>query len=102
MKWLLVFSFLLADSAQGKEAVPPALGDKIFDPESTLARMLPVDEEEEDQLLNQSNTAPTPIPEDTSLITTPAPDLLRQAQEEELEFEKDKEKEDKADQGYPE
>ena len=95
MKWLLVFSLLLAVSAQGKES-PPALGDNIFEPK-TLARMLPVDEEA-DELLDESNTAPTPIPEDTSLITTPGPDLLRQAQEEELNFdleeaEKQKDKE---------
>jgi len=100
MKWLLVFSLLLTVSAQGKEAPPPALGDNIFE-SKTLARMLPVDEEG-DELLDQSNTAPTPIPEDTSLITTPEPDLLRQAQEEELDFEKDREKEDKVDQGYSE
>ncbi len=79
MKWILVFSLLLAVSAQGKESAP-ALGDNIFE-SKTLARMLPVDEEGE-ELLDESNTAPTPIPEDTSLITTPAPDLLRQAQEE--------------------
>jgi hypothetical protein len=96
MKWPLVFFLMMAVSAQGKEAPPPALGDNIFE-SKTLARMLPVDEEG-DELLDQSNTAPTPIPEDTSLITTPGPDVLRQAQEEELNFdleeaEKQKDKE---------
>lgn len=100
MKWPIVFSMLMAVSAQGNETRSPALGDNIFE-SKTLARMLPVDEEE-DKLLDQSNTAPTPIPEDTSLITTPEPDLLRQAQEEQLDFEKDREKEDKADKGYSE
>jgi hypothetical protein len=85
MKWLLVISLLMAVSAQGKEAPARALGDNIFESQSSIARMLPVDEEG-DELLDQSNTAPTPIPEDTSLITTPEPDLLRQAQEEELNF----------------
>ena len=101
MKWLLVISFLMAVSAQGQDAPARALGDNIFESQSSIARMLPVDEEE-DELLDQSNTAPTPIPEDTSLITTPESDLIRQAQEEELDFEKDREKEDKGDQGYSE
>lgn len=37
---------------------------------------------DEDQLLDKSNTAPTPIPDDTSLILTPNNNSLRQSQEE--------------------
>lgn len=33
------------------------------------------------ELLDQTNTAPTPIPEDTSLILTPEEEQIRQAQE---------------------
>ena len=84
MKQLLVFSLLLASYAQAYEAAPPSLGDNIFE-SKTLARMLPVDEEADD-LLNDANTAPTPIPEDTSLITAPKQDLIRQSQEESPQF----------------
>jgi hypothetical protein len=35
------------------------------------------------QILDETNTAPTPIPEDTSLILRPTTDSFRQAQEEE-------------------
>jgi hypothetical protein len=35
------------------------------------------------QVLDETNTAPTPIPEDTSLIFRPTTDSFRQAQEEE-------------------
>lgn len=34
-----------------------------------------------EQLLDRSNTAPTPIPRDTSLIQTPSNDPLKQSQE---------------------
>ena len=34
--------------------------------------------------MNQTNTAPTPIPEDTSLLANPVEDSIQQAQEDQL------------------
>lgn len=65
---------------------PSATGTGFTSPSATLDSTAPVGAStilgDGRQTLDQTNTAPTPIPEDTSLIQTPSNDPLQQSQQE--------------------
>jgi hypothetical protein len=81
MKYFLIFLFIIMISAFTRNLLEsnPA---KTAGP-STLDQ-LPLPMGNGKKILDESNTAPTPIPEDTSLILTPEESPGLQAQEEEL------------------
>jgi hypothetical protein len=80
MKYFLIFLFIIMISAFTRNLLEskPA---KTAGP--TTLDQLPLPMGNGKKLLNKTNTAPTPIPEDTSLILTPEGSPALQAQEEE-------------------
>ncbi len=94
MKYLFLISLMtvFAVQAQGQfvPGSPYGAGPSLYDsnaPKSNIAGptnlglpTTPIGDGTE-QLLDRSNTAPTPIPGDTSLIQTPSNDPLKQSQE---------------------
>lgn len=104
MKRLLLFSFFIVFPLAAQNFSPSAAAQGITSPSATLLNnfvapssilnqsspttagptnldQIPVPLGDDTQLLNQTNTAPTPIPEDTPLIIDPALESFRQSQE---------------------
>ena len=81
MKYFLIFLFIIMISAFTRNLLEskPA---KTAGP--TTLDQLPLPMGNGKKLLDEANTAPTPIPEDTSLILAPEESPGLQAQEEEL------------------
>jgi hypothetical protein len=79
MKYFLIFLFVITISAFTRNLLEskPA---KTAGP--TTLDQLPLPLGNGKKLLDEANTAPTPIPEDTSLIHTPEGSSVLQAQEE--------------------
>jgi hypothetical protein len=101
MKWFLMMSFLFAQAlgAQALRQDTTSYADNLLNnfisprsmfvfPKTNLAGPTSLDQlalplGAPRETLDRANTAPTPIPDDTSLIFRPSNDFLRQAQEEE-------------------
>lgn len=104
MKRLILFAILFSTSAFAQNFSPSASAQSITSPSASLLNnfvapssilnqtspatagptnldLVPAPITEDPQVLNQTNTAPTPIPENTPLIIDPTLDSIRQAQE---------------------
>lgn len=85
MKSLLLCSVLVCFAAQAQDLGGPSTSNlnspsAYYNSSSPPGVVPPIGDES--QLLEKSNTAPTPIPDDTSLILTPDNNPRRQSQEE--------------------
>lgn len=95
MKFLFILSFFIATSVRAQNFSPSAAGNlnqpspsafgtttpNTAGPTTLGPQPMPLGDGSQ-QILERSNTAPTPIPDDTSLITSPSNDPLKQSQEE--------------------